>query len=66
MAKYRHGKYFYEYKDKWFIFNTYLKRGRAFLQDGRVVEITMASHPKIVKRILAKGSTHAVPLSTKG
>ena len=53
--KITHGKWFYQYKERWFTFSTHLKKGRAFMEDGRVVEITMKSHPKIVRRILTKG-----------
>ena len=55
MVKHRHGKYFYEHEDKFFIVSTHLRRGRAFMADGRVKNISFKSHPKICERTLTKG-----------
>ena len=48
-----------------FIFNTYLRRGRVLLNDGRAREITYKSHPEIVKKIILKGEHCASPYSFK-
>jgi len=63
--KFKHGHYVFEKKNGFYIFNSYLKRGRAFLPDGRVLDIDMKKHPKTVKAILTKGKRHVCSGSFK-
>ena len=63
--KVKHGQYFWKNKKGFFLFNTYLKRGRAFLDDGRVLEISFKKHPKLVKGILKRGERIVSPKEFK-
>ena len=63
--KLKHGQYFLKTSKGFFLFNTYLKRGRAFMNDGRVSDIAYKTHPKLVKGILTKGERGVVPTETK-
>ena len=62
---YPHGQYFLETKKGFYLFNSYLKRGRALLNDGRAKDFTYKSNPKIVKAILARGERGVSPMEMK-
>ena len=66
--KHQHGTYFLETKKGFYLFNSYLKRGRALLNDGRAKDFTYKSNSKIVKIILVKGERGVSPkeFSLKG
>jgi hypothetical protein len=52
---YKHGHYFLSGEKGFYLFNSWLKKGRAIFNDGRAIDLTYESHPKIVKAILEKG-----------
>jgi len=67
--KYRHGQYYLENKKGYFLFNSYLRRGRAFVTDkygkSRVLDIEFKTHPKLVKGILERGERIISPSELK-
>lgn len=65
MAKYVHGHYYLENKYGYFLFNSYLRRGRAFLINGKVIDIMVNTHPKLIVEILTKGSKIVGPFEFK-
>jgi len=64
--KFRHGQYFLNTQRGFFLFNTYLKRGRAFLNDQRIIDFTYKTHPKLVKSLLIKGTLGINPYVQEG
>ena len=65
MGKIHHGKYVYENAGNLFILSTHLRKGRAFLSDGRVKDVNFKDHPKICKRVVTKGEYCPDSLSHK-
>jgi hypothetical protein len=57
----KHGHYFLNGERGFFLFNTRAKRGRAILDNGKALDITFKSHPKIVKAILKRGERIVSP-----
>lgn len=53
--KFKHGEYYYETEKGFYLFSTYKKRGRAFLNSGAVKDFSYKTHPKAVLRILKRG-----------
>ena len=63
--KHKHGTYMLETKKGFYLFNSYLKRGRIILNDGRAKDITHKTHPKIVKATLTRGTWLISPTEHK-
>jgi hypothetical protein len=61
--KLKHGRYILSLKKGLVIFDTYAKRGRVILNDGRAKDITLKTHPDMVKRAIKKGERCVSPLS---
>ena len=53
--KFKHGKYVLSFKKGLVIFDTYAKRGRVILNDGRAKDITFRTHSDMVRRAIKKG-----------
>lgn len=62
--KRKHGLYYLENSKGFFTFNSYLRKGRAFLAGDKVIEISLKTHPKVVKVILDKGTVYPASKST--
>lgn len=53
--KFKHGQYFWDSEKGYFLFNSYLKKGRAFLITGKVLDISFETHPKLIRGIVERG-----------
>jgi hypothetical protein len=63
--KLKHGRYVLSLKKGLVIFDTYAKRGRVILDDGRAKNITLKTHPDVVKKAIRKGERCISPLSLR-
>ena len=63
--KLKHGQYLLKMKKGFYLFNSYLKIGRALLNDGQAKDFTYKTHPKIVKAILSRGRCGISPKEFK-